>query len=319
MKGAERGWVSLLNSSRMRALRGSAPVQRLLGSKMADRLDLYRRRWLARRAARRDPALLDHLGTICLFVGHVKSGGSLLGAMIDAHTDAVLADEVDVLDHLDQGFSRDQLLRILVRNARREALKGRVTARRLGGYSLAIPDLWQGRHRVVRVIGESRAGPTTRRLGDDSDHLERLRRFAHPAELRFIHVVRNPLDPIGAMVRRGGRSVEEACRDYAAQVARLERIRSWLEDGEILTVHYEELVESPESTLSRVIGFLGLDTTVAYLSACSDLVDPGRPGERRYVDWSPADLERVRGMVDSCAFLGRYREGIELEARSVGS
>lgn len=308
----ERAWVGLVNSSPIRGLRGSGPVQRLLRAGVLDRADDQRRRWIARVESNRHPGTFENLETVGLFVGHVKSGGTLLGAMIDAHPDAVMADDVDVLDFLARGYQRDELLHVLARNARREAMKGRVTARRLGPYSVAIPHQWQGRHRVVRVIGASRAGPTTRRLGTDRHHLERLRFFSRPARLRFVHMVRNPLDPIGAMVRRGQRSVEEACFDYAAQSARLDRIRSWLGPEELLTVHYEGLVAAPRHTISGVTDFLGLTSNSGHSAACAALVERGWPGERDLVDWSPSQLDRVRSVVESHSFLARYRDNIEI-------
>lgn len=314
MNHREQLWVKLLDSSRMRRVRGSAAARRLLGSEPVRDLERRRRRWLARRAARREPGVFSGLETVCLFVGHAKSGGTLLGAMLDAHPEAVIADEVDVLDQLEGGVRREELFHVLARNSRREAMKGRVTARRLGGYSLAVPGQWQGRYRSVRVVGESRAGPTTRRLGDDVDQLARLRALAEPAALRFIHVVRNPLDPVGAMVRRGGRSVEDAFQDYAGQVIRLERLRSWLGSDELLTVRYEELTAHPEPTLSTVLGFLRLEAEPAYLRACSSLIDPHRPGERRYVTWTPERLARVRCMVGAHGFLDAYRDEIEPES-----
>lgn len=311
----ERIWAGFVSSPLIRALRRSMLARRAFGSASMERFEQRRRRWVARRAFRREPALFADLDTVCLFVGHVKSGGSLLGAMIDAHPDAILADEVDVLDRLAWGFEREELLHLLARNARREALKGRVTGRRLGGYSLAVPGQWQGRYRRVCVVGETRAGPTVRRLGEDLALLDRLRSFAQPAALRFIHVVRNPLDPIGAMVKRGGRSVEGATNDYDAQAGRLELLSSRLESHEVLRVRYEELVGEPDQTLSQVVTFLGLERDASHISACSTLVDPRRVGERHLVAWSPAQLDRVRGIAGSYPFLHTYRDAIQLDRR----
>lgn len=309
MKG--KVWVAFSNSTPVRALRNSPAAARVAESTLFRRLDVTRRRVAARRAVRRDPLVLDELGTVCLFVGHVKSGGTLLGAMIDAHPDAVIADEVDVLAQLAAGFRRDELLHTLIRNARHEALKGRVTARRLGGYSLAVPGQWQGRFRQIRVIGESRAGPTTRRL-EDPRLLDELRRFASPARLRFIHVVRSPLDPIGAMVRRGNRTFEDAYADYAAQSGRLEQIRSWLDDDEIHTVHYADLVESPSHILGEALDFLGLERVDEHLAACGRLIDPAWSGERRHLDWQSDRLERIQTLAASHEFLARYADRAEL-------
>ena len=42
--------------------------------------------------------------TYCLFIGHGRSGHSILGALLDAHPNIILPDEVDVLKYLQAGF-----------------------------------------------------------------------------------------------------------------------------------------------------------------------------------------------------------------------
>jgi hypothetical protein len=309
----ERVWVGLLDSSQWRRLSAGALGRRVLGGSTFRSLEVRRRRLLARLAARRQPDLAQDVETICLFIGHVKSGGSLLGAMIDAHPDALIADEVDALDHLAAGFSRAELLAVMAKGSRREAMKGRVTARRLQPYSLAIDDQWQGRHRRARVIGESRAGPTTRKLGADPRRLDELVAFAAPARLRFIHVIRNPLDPVGAMVVRGGRTVDDAIADYSAQAERAERIASILDDEQVMAVHYETLIDHPAQTLTSVLRFLDLEPEPGLVGACVGLIDPTRRPERHLVEWTPSQLDEVRALAERHPFLERYATEIDLE------
>jgi hypothetical protein len=312
-RSLERAWVGILDSPQWRRLSAGPMGRRLMGGAAFRSLDRRRRRLLARVAARRQPDLASGAETVCLFIGHVKSGGSLIGAMIDAHPDALIADEVDALDHLAAGFTRQELLAVMAKGSRREAMKGRVTARRLQPYSLAIEDQWQGRHRQALVIGESRAGPTTRKLGADPDRLEELVGFAAPARLRFIHVIRNPLDPIGAMVMRGGRSVEGAIADYAAQAERVALIVSMLKRDEVMAVHYETLLDRPAETVVSVFRFLGLEAEPGLVAACVGLIDPSRKPERQLVDWTPSQLDEVRSLAGRHPFLERYAAEIDLE------
>lgn len=309
----ERVWVGVLDSPQWRRLSASRFGRRVMGGAAFRSVNLRRRRMMARVAAWRQPELARDVETVCLFIGHVKSGGSLIGAMVDAHPDAVVADEVDALDHLSAGFSREELLAVMAKGSRREAMKGRVTARRLQPYSLAIDDQWQGRHRRPAVMGESRAGPTTRKLGADPRRLQDLVDFAAPARLRFIHVIRNPLDPIGAMVVRGGRSVEGAIADYAAQAQRAELIVADLREDDVLAVHYEDLLDRPLETVESVFRFLGLEPEPGVVSACKELVDPTRQPERRLTSWTQPQLEEVHSLTERHPFLGRYTDEIGLD------
>src|SRR5919108_3530136 len=46
----------------------------------------------------------------CLFVGHGRSGHSIVGSLIDAHPEAVVSDELDAARYIARGFLRDQVL-----------------------------------------------------------------------------------------------------------------------------------------------------------------------------------------------------------------
>jgi hypothetical protein len=256
----------------------------------------------------RDPARFDSVETLCTFIGHVKSGGTLLGALLDAHPDAVVADEVDVLRYVAAGFRRDQIFHLLLRGAGREARKGRVTARRLQPYSLAIPGQWQGRYRALRVIGESRAGPTTRRLGREPDLLSRLSDRMDGVRPRFIHVVRDPLDPIAAMVVRGRRSFADAISDYELQCRTLVALRERIGPDQVLTVPYEGFVRAPAESLRTACRFLGLEPDPGYLSACAAIVDPSVRSERLLVEWRREHINAVRAVIDRTPFLDGYRQ-----------
>ena len=134
----EQGWVNLRDSPRWRRWASSTLVRQVMAGPSFRHLDMTRRRLLARLEAARSPAVFGEVEALCLFIGHVKSGGTLLGAIVDAHPDALIADEVDVLDLMSAGFGRDEVFRVLAKGSRREAMKGRVTARRLEAYSLAV-------------------------------------------------------------------------------------------------------------------------------------------------------------------------------------
>jgi hypothetical protein len=195
----------------------------------------------------------------------------------------------------------------LLKGSRREARKGRVTARRLEPYSLSVPGQWQGRHGVLRVIGESRAGPTTRRLGREPWLLPRLYERMGKARPRFIHVVRNPYDPIAAMMVRGERSFADAGSDYARQCRTLLRLRERIDPGDLLTVAYEDFVRRPQESLVRVCGFLCLEASDDYLAACASIVDPAFRPERLLVEWRPEHIDAVRATIEQIPFLDRYR------------
>jgi hypothetical protein len=280
--------------------------RRLLRSKVGQWVLRHRRELLTRREIRRQPHRFDEVETCCLFIGHVKSGGSLLAAVLDAHPDTAFADEMDVVAQVEAGLDREQIFTLLLRGAQREARGGRVTARRLTPYSLAVPEQWQGGYERLRVVGDSRAGPTTRALGEDVVRLARLRAVMGETRLVFVHVVRNPYESIGAMVRRSGRSVTNAVADHRQQCRRLAELRDRIPAQDLFTLRYEDFVIDPRRHLRELLTFLDLELSESYLEACSGLVRSEPVRERDLVRWEKRDLTEVGRVIARFDFLDGY-------------
>ncbi len=299
----ERVWVSIVDSPRFRRFAGGRLGRSILAG---DGVRLARSAFVRARARSDANRLADDFAGVkrcVLFIGHTKSGGSLTGAMLDAHPSVVCGDEVDLLARLDSGLDRDELFTLLVKSSKREALKGRVTARRLEPYSLAIPSLWQGSYDALTVVGDSRAGPTTRSLARDPDLLGRLESVLGDVVLHVIQVVRAPEDPIGAMVGRSGRSLDDAIDDYRAQCERLVSIRGRLPEGRLTVVRYEDLVSETRPVLERLCNHLGIDPVEEWLRGCEHLVTAAPPPDRARVAWSDHHHGRVREIVQEFDFL----------------
>ena len=110
------------------------------------------------------------LETLCLFVGHPRSGHTLVGAMLDAHPDVVIAQKLDVLRLVAGPSSLRAVVGAILASSGDAARTGRAAS----GYDYEIPGQWQGRHRELRVVGDKSAGHTTRRLARSEPPLERL-------------------------------------------------------------------------------------------------------------------------------------------------
>ncbi len=301
----EQLWVSFRDSDQCRhfAKRGWASV--FFRSNTYRTIDIARRYWLTYHASRRDPKLFQDLQTFCVLIGHVKSGGTLIGSLLDAHPDIIFADEADVLRFVSAAFTRDQICHLLLKASRREAMKGRVTARRLDAYSFLVPNQWQGKYRQLRVIGDSRAGPTTRRLADDPQLLDRLQEMMNGVQVRPIHVIRNPFDPISAMMVRGKRTFNNAIDHYFHRCKTLAEIRDRLGDA-VLTMRYEELVRQPVTHLGRLCRFLGTDADGAYLQACCKILHPAPEQRRHLVPWESRWVDVVHRQINQFDFLAGY-------------
>jgi hypothetical protein len=257
--------------------------------------------------SRRERALLRGVETYCLFIGHARSGHSIVGALLDAHRQIVISDELDAVRYLPVGFDRWQLMYGSLEIARRQARSLRQKAGRDGRvYSYHVPEQWQGRADDLRVVGDSRAGWTTRRLTADPVLLGRLRARMSPLRVKFIHVVRNPFDNIATMMVRGGRTFEDAFGQYAANCESIVPLSERIGKESVIRIRHEDLVQDPQGTLESLCGFLGVDAGRDYLEAASSILYRSPSRSRDSVDWPPERARRVDGLIDRFDYLSGY-------------
>lgn len=257
--------------------------------------------------ARRERSLLASVATYCLFLGHARSGHSILGALLDAHPQMAISDELDAIAYVKAGFSRDQLLWLSVKVARDQATRLRQKRGRAGKiYSYSVPDQWQGRSNVLKVVGDSNAGGTTRALAEERDLLARLEVLMTGLQVRFIHVARNPYDNIGTMMLRSGRPFESAFQRYFENWQLIETLTERIGQEHIHALRHEQLVSAPRETIAAICEFLGVDASAAYLDACAGVLFDSPARSRDSVDWSAEQRARIDTRINEFEGLRGY-------------
>jgi hypothetical protein len=272
--------------------------------------------------------------TLVQFLGFPRSGHSVVGALLDAHPDAVVAHELDLLGLVAKGIPVRSALALAEDNSRRFAEQGRFW----NGYSYEVAGGFGGAARRLRVIGDKKGDRALDALVDDPSLASRLARETglDPA---WIVVVRNPFDNIATMELRRGRTYdrlrvahgggerfeeklrETQGRDIAEAVSadtvdayarRLEGLakatdRLEAEGGSVIVVHHDEFSSHPVAELARIAGRLGLEAEPGWLEGASQTVRPASRSRDR-VRWSTGLLERVERMIGASDLLAPYRE-----------
>jgi hypothetical protein len=254
----------------------------------------------------RYPALFQDVKTFCLFIGHNKSGTSLIGALLDAHPNVILADEAGSLDYVSDGFSRDQLFHVLLRASKREYRNGRITARRLTPYSYLVPGQWQGRYNRLQVIGDGAANSSARKFSQTPGMLSKLQRLMGGINLKFIHVIRNPYDTISVKMIRGRRTFEDALQDYLRSCRALVDLRSRLSQQELFAVRYEDFVSQPAVYLTQLCVYLGIEANEDYLQSCIGILHVSPDQNRQMVEWTSEQIDLVKEKIEQYDFLQGY-------------
>jgi hypothetical protein len=258
----------------------------------------------ARRRYRGD---FQRVTAFCLFVGYPRSGHSIVGALLNAHRDAVIAHEANAAQRILDGCRRDELYAAILARAYWFNLRGNV-----GVYPYQVPNQWQGRFASLRVIGDKRGGLVSRSLEAHPDFLERMRTLVG-VPLRLVHVVRHPLDNISAISIGNQLSLEESIEFYFRHCRATARLGVLCDPDEVFTLHHEEMIAAPAKSLSDLCAFLGLEPYPGYLEDCGRVIFRAPMLTRRKVAWTASLVRRVEEQARPCAFLDAY--GYEIPDR----
>jgi hypothetical protein len=248
--------------------------------------------------------LFDTVERFCLFIGYPRSGHSLVGSLLDAHPDVVLAHELDALRYVAAGYHRNQLYWMILRRDAEFTRSGR----RWTEFDYSVPGQWQGRYERLRIIGDKKGGSTTFTLGQSPELLDRLARVI-ATEVRLIHVTRNPFDNIATMSRRSHRTLEESRDQYFALCETVQHLKMKAAPGSVIDVRHETLIHDPRGILRSLCADLGLPATEEYLDACAAVVAPNPHLSRHEFLWTEELIGSLEKKMAAFSFLDGYSFG----------
>ncbi len=265
---------------------------------------------------RRVPALL-RADTVVLFAGYPRSGHSLVGALIDAHPNAVAAHELDVLGLVRLGLRWPEIVALIDDNSRRFRTNGRWW----NGYA------YDPEHELppgaVQVIGDKKGDWAVRHLLEEPTVLDLLQRRVGRRRIVFVIVTRNPFDNVATMSLRKSRRYDklrietgdnqrrdlptevsdEMVDDYGQLSAGVSKLA---EQVDTLVIAHEDLVGDPRGTIRRLYEGLGLPATDEVVDSVAGLVSP-RPNETRHrVAWTDRQVDQLVETMAEAPHLASY-------------
>lgn len=258
----------------------------------------------------RYPHLFAHVSHFCLFVGHGRSGSSLVGALLNAHPSIVLSNELDALAYLDRKLTRLQLFNLIFYLSRRQARKG---SRGGGGYTYAVPKQWQGKHDTIHVIGDRKAGATAIQIFRHPELIGKAE-IALNTPLRFVHAVRNPFDVLTTTFLKGSRRPGESSTEYLAREIGLYfdrctavvRVMETAGEASLRIVFHEDLVSDVRRVLGNLCRFLGVEPDSRYLADCAEVVSPRARTTRKQIEWPRELIDLVESRIPAYSWLTGY-------------
>lgn len=242
-----------------------------------------------------------HLQYYCTFVGYPKSGHSLIGSLLDAHPDIVIAHEQDALRCIKLGFPAETIYGLLIDNSQRFARGGRTW----NNYVYLVPGQWNGKVRELRVIGDKKGGGTTKLLKRNPQLLDRLMEII-PLQHKFVHVMRNPFDSISTLSKIDLRGQERLIRHFARKWEIISQLKQKLPASDWFDIRHEWFIGDPKRWLKKLCGFLGQETTGNYLEDCNAIVKQVPNKSRLEVRWPLETIRHVEEKMKQYPFLEGY-------------
>lgn len=262
-------------------------------------------------AARLEPGLSE-LESFLLFIGYPRSGHTLIGALLDAHPNILLAHEQDILYYAKRNYSAQQISYLLKKSNRAFAKGGRQWM----GYNYAVAGQWQGRYKQLLILGDKSGGRTSRRLlqADGLDVLDKLGKRID-APLVFLHIIRNPFDIVTTMMKRttkrrqlalNKKEINKKIKHFIRHAQAVEKLKAHTQ-YQLIDLYFEDFVADVPGHLFRILTKLGMHSTDAYLSACDDLVWKKPKTTRGDTDlWQAEEIEDFSRRLKAFPWFDRY-------------
>ena len=281
-----------------------------------------------------DKTSLENIKVMLLTIGFHRSGSSLLGFLLTAHPEMVVAHEPTInienscvsLSHIDKvKRSKMQILykanvqeiidyTISVDYARWQyAMVAAQRASNPTGFFrpekskkyVFVPDQYQGRFKQLKVVGIKASMKNVHYLLL-SKILENLKRKFEESKiaLKFILIVRNPYDIVATIKRINPK------RDSYSIVKNLcefnMRILTRIDTRDVFISRHEDMVKEPSKQLTKLCDFLQVSIPTGYLDNCVSQV-VGEPHRSRFeYDWPEDEKQRVASLIKKYDFFSGY-------------
>ena len=263
------------------------------------------------------------------FIGYARSGHSVIGGLMDAHPNMVIAHEYCVFCGWHEVKDKKLIFSVLYQNSYNQARTGwRSSSWNRKGYNFEIEGMWQGGFEDLLVIGDKAGGGTTKTYMDSPSlfrkkYWELVQTVGIPVHV--IHVVRNPFDIIATDVLYNGayllhvRKVQ-ASEEHKYNNPNLVKVHTKelfkkadaIVDMKrrcqlnILEIHYSDFVRDPKGTMNQICDFLRLECTKEYLESCYNKTYATLSKSRHSVGW-PSELRiKVEKKMINYPFFQRY-------------
>ena len=280
------------------------------------------------------PLVINRIKYFVFFIGHARSGHSIVGAILDGHPHVVIAHEEDLFHKMVDEYKhlvKTQIFNVLWRNSKAAATEELQLNKK--GYNLFINNSYQGAYQShIDIIGDKRGGMTADMIAKDRDTWEsvfhRLKTVIG-LPMKVFHVIRNPYDNIATIILIKSQTtfhlmlkemklsnetyscdpqlVDDEINDYFL-------LHQGIEDViikhklDVIEVHGQDLISNSRKAISDMCDFLGVTCDSHFLKMSSDKVFMEESEMRYKLNWRHDQIRKIKENVKKFSNLQRYAE-----------
>ena len=287
-----------------------------------------------------DATYFKNIHTFVSTIGFPRSGSSLVGYLLTAHRNIIIAHEPRIKDKelyevnpqvlFNCIFLRDRDIfrraKEFIENILVSSLPSKNDSKSrygMGNKYVMVPNQWQARCESLQVIGIKDSSYSTAKLSK-INVLKTLRENLSKKSvncLKFIFTVRNPYDMIttsAAYWANNKRIRMVTQNDIDMMLDRKVKIRfpklcenikslfTLTRTENIFINRHEDMVTSPADQLTKLCDFLRVPAFPDYLSDCTSVVHKKVNKSRYELDWSERQKEEVAKLIDQYDFFSGY-------------
>ena len=240
------------------------------------------------------------LNSFCLIIGNSRSGSTILGSIVDAHPNAIVANETMASQAFWRGMSKSDILGEIVENSSANYRSGRQSE----DYQYQIGSSPESKS-SVSVYGDKIWNPATLLLHGDYDLISRLESKLS-ARVVLIASIRNPFDTIATMHRRSQAPIKDRIRWFFMHCEALAAIEEKTPQSNFFISHHEHLIDSPDEEILRICRALMLSVDNQHVDNVKRLLyrRPSKSGMA--IDWDLKEVDEILERMRRFPFLSMY-------------
>ena len=215
--------------------------------------------------------------TCCIFVGHGRSGSTLVHALLDAHPQITISNELSFSGFFNLMMLNKNLIFSLILERNKAFVRRGQVGR--GGYIYHVPNQWQGKTKEIKIIGDKDQIKAANKIYADQSLVDRIKRRLN-IKVKLIHVIRNPFDAMSSLFLARGGNLIDIIKHYFLLMDKI-RFSKEKYHSDFIEVCHEELIKDPCSVLKKLSSFLGVGAAPQYLDDCRSIIW-SKPNRSRY-------------------------------------